>query len=79
MNENITYTDEPIGEPKVVPDFLPSPAGLVFEQLPSLFAGLPEVDTHEFLRDIHEVVDHLPATYDTWEPDRHHDPEKKQQ
>ena len=30
MNEKIKYTDEPIGEIKVVPDFLPSPDELAF-------------------------------------------------
>lgn len=30
MSERIKYTDEPLGEPKVVPDFLPDPEGLVF-------------------------------------------------
>lgn len=32
MSAKITYTDEPIGEPKVVPDFLPSPAELAFRE-----------------------------------------------
>lgn len=30
MSENIRYTDEPLGRLKVVPDFLPRPADLVF-------------------------------------------------
>ena len=30
MSERIRYTDEPLGDPKVVPDFLPSPEDLVF-------------------------------------------------
>ena len=30
MSEKIKYTDEPIGEVKVVPDFLPSPDDLAF-------------------------------------------------
>lgn len=30
MNEKIKYTDEPIGDIKVVSDFLPSPAELAF-------------------------------------------------
>jgi hypothetical protein len=31
MTAKIKYTDEPIGEPKVVPDFLPAPEDLVFK------------------------------------------------
>ena len=30
MNERIKYTDEPLGNLRVVPDFLPSPEDLVF-------------------------------------------------
>ena len=30
MSEKIRYTDEPLGDPKVVPDFLPNPEDLVF-------------------------------------------------
>lgn len=30
MSENIRYTDEPLGRLKVIPDFLPRPADLVF-------------------------------------------------
>ena len=30
MNGKIKYTDEPIGNPKVIPDFLPAPEDLVF-------------------------------------------------
>jgi hypothetical protein len=30
MSERIRYTDEPLGDPKVVPDFPPNPEGLVF-------------------------------------------------
>jgi hypothetical protein len=30
MSEKIKYTDEPLGEVKVVPDFLPSPDELAF-------------------------------------------------
>jgi hypothetical protein len=30
MSEKIKYTDEPLGDLKVVPDFLPSPNDLVF-------------------------------------------------
>jgi len=30
MSKNIRYTDEPLGRLKVVPDFLPRPADLVF-------------------------------------------------
>ena len=30
MNDKIKYTDEPIGEVKVIPDFLPSPDDLAF-------------------------------------------------
>ena len=30
MSEKIRYTDEPLGELKVVPDFLPPPQDLVF-------------------------------------------------
>jgi len=30
MSEKIKYTDEPIGEVKIVPDFLPSPDELAF-------------------------------------------------
>jgi hypothetical protein len=31
MNAKITYTNEPLGELKVVPDFLPAPEELVFQ------------------------------------------------
>ena len=30
MSAKIKYTDEPLGKPKVVPDFLPAPEDLVF-------------------------------------------------
>jgi hypothetical protein len=30
MSAKIRYTDEPLGKPKVVPDFLPAPEDLVF-------------------------------------------------
>jgi hypothetical protein len=30
MNRKIAYTNEPIGEPRVIRDFLPSPAELAF-------------------------------------------------
>jgi len=30
MSAKIKYTDEPLGKPKVIPDFLPSPEDLVF-------------------------------------------------
>ena len=30
MSEKIKYTDEPLGDPRVVPDFLPRPEDLVF-------------------------------------------------
>jgi hypothetical protein len=32
MSKKIKYTDEPLGEIKVVPDFLPSPAELAFRE-----------------------------------------------
>lgn len=32
MKKRIKYTDEPIGPVKIVPDFLPSPAALAFEE-----------------------------------------------
>lgn len=32
MSRRIKYTDEPLGEVKVVPDFLPSPAELAFRE-----------------------------------------------
>jgi len=32
MSTKIKYTDEAIGNPKVVPDFLPSPESLVFRE-----------------------------------------------
>lgn len=32
MNAKINYTDEPLGEVKVIPDFLPSPAELAFNE-----------------------------------------------
>lgn len=32
MSTKIKYTDEPLGEVKVVPDFLPSPADLAFRE-----------------------------------------------
>ena len=31
MNTKITYTHEPLGELKVIPDFLPAPEELVFQ------------------------------------------------
>jgi predicted DNA binding CopG/RHH family protein len=31
MNAKITYTNEPLGELKVIPDFLPAPEELVFQ------------------------------------------------
>ena len=32
MNERIRYTNEPIGDPKVIRDFLPSPDQLAFRE-----------------------------------------------
>jgi len=32
MSAKIKYTDEPMGKPMVVPDFLPSPGDLVFRE-----------------------------------------------
>ena len=32
MNAKIKYTDEPLGEIRVIPDFLPSPAELAFRE-----------------------------------------------
>jgi hypothetical protein len=32
MNAKIKYTDEPLGEIKIVPDFLPSPSELAFRE-----------------------------------------------
>src|SRR5947207_8129337 len=32
MSAKIKYTDEPLGKPKVVPDFLPPPEDLVFRE-----------------------------------------------
>jgi hypothetical protein len=32
MNEKIRYTDEPVGDLEVVPDFLPRPEDLVFRE-----------------------------------------------
>ena len=32
MSERIKYTDEPLGDLKVVPDFLPQPEDLVFRE-----------------------------------------------
>ncbi len=32
MSKKIKYTDEPLGEIKIVPDFLPSPAELAFRE-----------------------------------------------
>jgi hypothetical protein len=32
MNAKISYTDEPLGEVKIIPDFLPSPAELAFRE-----------------------------------------------
>ena len=31
MSAKIKYTDEPMGEPEVIPDFLPAPEDLVFK------------------------------------------------
>ncbi len=32
MSAKIKYTDEPLGEVKIIPDFLPSPAELAFRE-----------------------------------------------
>ncbi len=32
MSAKIKYTDEPLGSPKVIPDFLPRPENLVFRE-----------------------------------------------
>ena len=32
MSAKISYTDEPLGDLRVIPDFLPSPDGLVFRE-----------------------------------------------
>ena len=32
MSAKIKYTDEPLAEPKVIPDFLPAPEDLVFKE-----------------------------------------------
>jgi hypothetical protein len=32
MNARIKYTDEPLGTPQIVPDFLPSSSGLAFRE-----------------------------------------------
>jgi len=32
MSAKIKYTDEPLGSPKVIPDFLPAPEDLVFRE-----------------------------------------------
>lgn len=32
MTAKIKYTDEPLGEPRVVPDFLPAPEDLAFRE-----------------------------------------------
>ncbi len=32
MTKKIIYTDEPIGKVKIIPDFLPSPAELAFNE-----------------------------------------------
>jgi len=32
MSEKIRYTDEPLGEVKILPDFLPSPEELAFRE-----------------------------------------------
>ncbi len=32
MSAKIKYTDEPMGKPRVVPDFLPAPGDLVFRE-----------------------------------------------
>jgi len=32
MSKPIEYTDEPLGELKIVPDFLPSPEDLIFKE-----------------------------------------------
>jgi predicted DNA binding CopG/RHH family protein len=32
MSKKIIYTDEPIGKIKIIPDFLPSPAELAFNE-----------------------------------------------
>ena len=32
MSKKIIYTDEPIGNVKIIPDFLPSPAELAFNE-----------------------------------------------
>lgn len=32
MSAKIKYTDEPLGKPQIIPDFLPSPAELAFRE-----------------------------------------------
>jgi len=32
MNAKIKYTDEPLGRPQIIPDFLPSPSELAFRE-----------------------------------------------
>lgn len=32
MKKNMKYTDEPLGELKIIPDFLPSPENLIFKE-----------------------------------------------
>ena len=32
MNTKMKYTDEPIGEIKIIPDFLPTPAELAYRE-----------------------------------------------
>ena len=41
-SKEIKYTDEPIGEMKIIPDFLPSPAELTAKPKRDIFAEIVE-------------------------------------
>lgn len=46
----------------------PAPSGgYPIERLGDLLAGLPEVDSEAFLRDIHEAIDGLHGETETWD------------
>ncbi|MEN8218946.1 MAG: CopG family transcriptional regulator [Pseudomonadota bacterium] len=71
MNKPIEYTDEPLGELKIVPDFLPKPEALVFkEEKVQITLSLSKVSFEFFKTEAkkhqiqyHEMIRHLLDSY----------------